>query len=74
MDYLDKYDDLLKIMTELYELEGDGKMHSLKEDFEKFYVKGNKTSGRRIRKFMQVIRKASEQIRKDVQDYKTRNL
>jgi len=67
-DYLDKYDELLNILIE--EVEVDGKKFFLKEDFEKFFIKGNKTAGTRIRKVMQKIRKLSENIRKDVQDYK----
>ena len=67
-DYLDKYDELLNILIE--EVEVDGKRFFLKEDFEKFFIKGNKTAGTRIRKVMQKIRKLSESIRKDVQDYK----
>ena len=68
MDYLDKYDDLLKIMTQ--EVEIDGKKVSLKDDFEKFFIKGNKSAGVRVRKFMQIIRKTAEDIRSDVQEYK----
>lgn len=68
MDYLDKYDDLLKIMTQ--EIEIDGKKVSLKDDFEKFFIKGNKSAGVRVRKFMQIIRKTAEDIRSDVQEYK----
>ena len=54
---------------------GDGnyqkhKIFLYKEDFEKFFIKGNKTAGTRIRKTMQMIRKAAENIRKDIQDYK----
>jgi hypothetical protein len=67
-DYLDRYDELLNILIE--EIEVDGKKFFLKEDFEKFFIKGNKTAGTRIRKTMQMIRKAAENIRKDIQDYK----
>ncbi len=68
MEYLDKYDYLLKILTE--DIEVDGKKVKLKEDFEKFFVRSNKTAGVRIRKIMQMLRKTSEDIRNDVQDYK----
>jgi len=68
MEYLDKYDMLKKIITE--EMEIDGKMYTLEEEFDKFFVKGNKTAGRRIRKFMQMIRRSAEDIRQDVQAYK----
>ncbi len=68
MDYLDKYDNLLALMTE--ELEIDGKKYRLKEEFEKFFVNGNKKAGTRIRKFMQNLKNAAQDVRTDVQDYK----
>ena len=68
MEYLDKYDELIKILTE--EIEIDGKKYLLKEDFEKFFVRENKTAGTRIRKVMQMLRRTAEEIRNDVQDYK----
>ena len=68
MEYLDKYDCLLKVLTE--EIEIDGKKVRLKDDFEKFFIKGNKTAGTRVRKFMQILRRTAEEIRNDVQDYK----
>lgn len=70
MDYLDKYDELLKLITE--EVEIDGKKYNLKEDFEKFFIRGNRTAGTRIRKMMQEIKKMSQEIRTDVQDYKSK--
>ena len=68
MDYADKYEYLLKVLTEMIEV--DGKKTKLKDDFDKFFVKSNKTSGVRIRKVMQIIRRTSEEIRRDVQNYK----
>lgn len=68
MEYLDKYDQLVKVLTE--EVEIDGKRFNLKDDFEKFFIKGNKTAGTRIRKVMQEIKKISQEVRNDVQDYK----
>lgn len=68
MDYTDKYDQLLKLLTE--EVEIDGKKFLLKEEFEKFFVKGNKTAATRVRKFMQEIKKKSQEIRDDVQSYR----
>jgi hypothetical protein len=68
MEYLDKYDQLVKVLTE--EVEIDGKRFNLKEDFDKFFIKGNKTAGTRIRKVMQEIKKISQEVRNDVQDYK----
>ena len=66
--YLDKYDNLLKLMTE--EVEIDGKKYLLKEEFDKFYIKSNKTAATRIRKFMQLIKKQSQEIRDDVQEFR----
>ncbi len=68
MEYLDKYDKLVKLLTE--EIEIEGKNYNLKEDFEKFFVKGNKTAGTRVRRVMQELKKFSQEIRNDVQDYK----
>lgn len=68
MEHLDKYDYLLKVLTE--EIDIDGKKVRLKDDFEKFFIKGNKTAGTRVRKFMQILRRTAEEIRNDVQDYK----
>jgi hypothetical protein len=68
MDYLDKYDALVKLITE--EVEIEGKKFNLKDDFEKFFIRGNKTAGTRIRKMMQELKKISQEIRSDVQDYK----
>lgn len=68
MEYIDKYDELLKLITE--EVEIDGKKYLLKEEFEKFFVKGNKTAATRIRKFMQLIKKQSQEVRDDVQSYR----
>lgn len=68
MDYLDKYDHLKKLITQNTEI--DGKDFNLEEEFDKFFVKGNKTAGKRIRKFMQIIRRTAEEIRQDVQSYK----
>ncbi len=68
MEYQDKYDELLKIMTD--EIEIDGKKVTLSEEFEKFFVRSNKTAGTRIRKIMQMIRRSAEEIRNDVQSYK----
>ena len=68
MEYSDKYDYLLKVLTEVIEI--DGKKTTLKDDFDKFFVKSNKTAGVRIRKVMQILRKTAEEIRNDVQNYK----
>ena len=68
MEYVDKYDELLKILTD--EIEIDGKKFLLKDEFEKFFIKGNKTAGTRIRLIMQSIKRYSQEIRDDVQEYK----
>lgn len=68
MEYLDKYDKLVKLLTE--EVEIDDKKFNLKEDFEKFFVKGNRTAGTRIRRVMQELKKFSQEVRTDVQEYK----
>ena len=70
MEYLDKYDQLVKVLTE--EVEIDGKRFNLKEDFDKFFIKGNKTAGTRIRKVMQEIKKITQEVRNDVQEYKSK--
>lgn len=70
MEYLEKHDHLVKLLTE--EVEIDGKKYNLKEDFEKFFIKGNKTAGTRIRRMMQELKKVSQEVRNDVQEYKTK--
>ena len=45
-------------------------VNSLKDDFEKFYVKGNSAAGTRVRKGMQDLKNMSQDIRKEVQDMK----
>jgi len=68
MEYLDKYDQLVKILTE--EVEVDGKKFNLKDDFEKFFIRGNRTAGTRVRKVMQELKRLSQEVRNDVQEYK----
>jgi hypothetical protein len=68
MEYIDKYEQLMKVLTEVVEI--DGKRYDLKDDFEKFFIKGNRTAGTRIRRVMQEIKKISQEVRNDVQDYK----
>jgi hypothetical protein len=70
MEYQDKYESLVKLLTE--EVEIDGKKYNLKDDFDKFFVRGNKTAGTRIRKMMQEVKKMSQEVRTDVQDYKSK--
>jgi len=68
MEYIDKYDELLKLLTE--EVEIDGKKYLLKEEFEKFFVKSNKTAATRVRKMMQMIKSQAQEVRDDVQEYR----
>ncbi len=68
MEYQDKYDQLVKLLTEDFEIEG--KKYNLKNDFEKFFVRENKTAGTRIRKVMQELKRMAQEIRDDVQTYK----
>jgi hypothetical protein len=68
MEYSDKYDELLELLTE--EVEVDGKKYLLKDEFEKFFVRGNNTAGTRLRKIMQMVKAKSQEIRDDVQTYR----
>lgn len=70
MEYQDKYDKLVKLLTEDFDI--DGKNFNLKEDFEKFFVRSNKTAGTRIRRAMQELKKISQEVRNDVQEYKSK--
>jgi hypothetical protein len=45
-------------------------LEGLKEDFTKFYDKGNKTAGTRVRKGMQELKEMAQEIRQEVQDKK----
>jgi hypothetical protein len=51
--------------TELQEL-----LASFEKDFEKFYDKGNKSAGTRVRKAMNDLKRKAQEIRKEVQDMK----
>lgn len=42
----------------------------LEADFSKFYDKGNKAAGTRIRKAMQELKKMAQDIRTDIQEKK----
>jgi hypothetical protein len=43
---------------------------SFEKDFEKFFVKGNKAAGVRVRKHMQELRQMAQEIRNEVQSLK----
>lgn len=47
-------------------------VESLEGDFEKFYEKGNKAAGTRVRKAMLDIKNMAQEIRVDVQDIKNK--
>ncbi len=51
--------------TELRELLG-----SFEKDFIKFYEKGNKSAGTRVRKHMNELRRKAQEIRKEIQEIK----
>jgi len=68
MESLDKYEKILKLVTEEFEMKG--KKFTLKEEFEKCFVKGNKTSGTRVRKIMQELKNIAQEVREDVQEFK----
>jgi hypothetical protein len=68
MEYVDKYDELLKLLTE--EVEIKGKKYMIEDEFEKFFVRGNKASGTRLREVMQRIKGIAQEVRFDVQSYK----
>jgi|TARA_B110000858_G_C17550608_1_gene357871 hypothetical protein len=68
MEYQDKYDKLIEMITDDFNI--DDKEYNLKDDFEKFFVKGNKAAGARIRKIMQELKNLAQEVRVDVQSYK----
>jgi hypothetical protein len=43
---------------------------SMKDDFEKFYDKGNQAAGTRVRKGMQDLKNVAQSIRAEVQNMK----
>jgi len=43
---------------------------TFEKDFEKFYDKGNKSAGTRLRKAMNEIKRKAQEIRKEVQELK----
>jgi hypothetical protein len=43
---------------------------SYEKDFVKFYEKGNKSAGTRIRKYMNELKKKAQEIRKEIQEIK----
>ncbi len=47
-----------------------GFVDGLEDDFSKFYQKGNKAAGTRVRKAMQELKRTSQDIRVEVQSMK----
>ena len=45
-------------------------LDGVKDDFDKFYEKGNKAAGTRVRKAMQELKGLAQEIRVEVQDKK----
>jgi hypothetical protein len=50
-----------------------GLVEGLGPDFNKFYGKGNKAAGTRVRKGMQALKVWAQEVRKDVQTKKNAN-
>ena len=46
---------------------------SFEKDFVKFYEKGNKSAGTRVRKQMNELKKKAQEIRKEVQEIKAKD-
>ncbi|GIV59865.1 histone H1 [Rhodocaloribacter litoris] len=46
---------------------------SLEADFHKFYEKGNKAAGTRVRKAMQELKQMAQDIRVDIQERKNQD-
>lgn len=45
-------------------------VHSFEKDFIKFYEKGNKSAGTRVRKAMNELKRKAQEVRKEVQEVK----
>jgi hypothetical protein len=45
-------------------------VQGFQKDFQKFYEKGNKSAGTRVRKSMNELKKKAQEIRKEVQEIK----
>ena len=57
---MDRYQELLDLIA------------TFKTDFDKFYVKENKSAGVRLRKHMANLKKKAQEIRNEVQDIKAK--
>ena len=47
-------------------------VQSFQKDFQKFYEKGNKSAGTRVRKAMNELKKKAQEVRKEVQEIKSK--
>lgn len=45
-------------------------VQSFEKDFEKFYMKGNKSAGTRVRKHMNELKRKAQEIRNEIQEIK----
>lgn len=57
---MDRYQELLDLIA------------TFKTDFEKFYLKKNKSAGVRLRKHMALLKRKAQEIRNEVQDIKAK--
>jgi hypothetical protein len=48
-------------------------VESFEKDFIKFYDKGNKSAGTRVRKAMNELKRKAQEIRKEVQELKAKD-
>ena len=47
-------------------------IQTFQKDFEKFYIKGNKSAGTRVRKHMAALKRKAQEIRNEVQEIKAK--
>jgi len=47
-------------------------VQTFQKDFEKFYVKGNKSAGVRVRKHMATLKRKAQEVRNEIQDIKAK--
>jgi hypothetical protein len=47
-------------------------VQTFQKDFEKFYVKGNKSAGVRVRKHMATLKRKAQEIRNEIQEIKSK--
>jgi hypothetical protein len=65
---MEAYEKIKTLVTGVYTL--DGNEYNLEDDVSKFYEKGNKAAGTRVRKLMQELKKLAQDLRVDVQNQK----